>query len=94
VTQEQDFRLADEHLDRAKEIAQAHCRRSACRVCFGRGWEGVGLDNTIVLCRKCVDQEAAMKDWKEYVREIPELWAYYREMYEQQESGSETGEQA
>jgi hypothetical protein len=80
---EESFRLADEHLARAKEIAGRHCRRSGCRACHGRGWTGTAQDNTIVLCHKCVSAEAAFADWKEYVGGIPALREHYKELFEQ-----------
>jgi len=84
---ETPFRLADEHLAAAKRIAEEHRKRGSCRACYGRGWTGLAQDNTIVLCHKCVDGDKALEAWKEYVREVPELWAYYREMYEAPEEG-------
>jgi hypothetical protein len=86
------FRLADTHLDKAKEIAGRHSRRSSCRACYGRGWTGVAQDNTIVLCHKCVDPEAAFQDWKGYVAGIPELKEHYKELFE--ESPRPDGEDA
>lgn len=79
---DESFRLADEHLERAKAIAAGHCRRSGCRACHGRGWTGVAQDNTIVLCHKCVDPEAAFGDWKDYVAGIPDLREHYKELFE------------
>ncbi len=86
---EQEFRLADEHLESAKGIAAGNRKRRSCKVCYDRGWVGVGQDNTIILCHKCVDQEAALKAWREYVEPIPELWAYYREMFEEESESDE-----
>ncbi len=93
MSEKSDFRLSDEHLEQAKKIAGRHSRRSSCKLCFGRGWEGVSpVDNTVVLCRKCVDQEGAIKDWREYVEQIPELWAYYKDMYEEADAAAEEDE--
>lgn len=90
---ETPFRLADEHLTVAKRIAEENRNRRSCRVCYDRGWEGTSPDNTIVLCHKCVDAEKALVAWKEYVQTVPELWEYYREMYEEPEAEGE-GEEA
>ncbi|MCB1047971.1 MAG: hypothetical protein KDC10_12300 [Calditrichaeota bacterium] len=79
------FRLADEHLEAAKTIAGSNRRRRSCKLCYDRGWVGIGQDNTIILCHKCVDQEQALTAWKAYVEPIPELWEYYREMFQQEE---------
>lgn len=89
---ETPFRLADEHLAVAKRIAEENRTRRSCRVCYDRGWEGVSPDNTIVLCHKCVDAEKALAAWKEHVQGVPELWDYYREMYEEPQEG-EGGEE-
>jgi hypothetical protein len=88
----ESFRLDDRHLDEAKRIAGSHCKRSGCNTCYGRGWQGVAQDNTIVLCHKCVDPEAAFRDWKDYVAEIPELREHYHELFEEpaDETGGET----
>ena len=83
---EETFRLSDEHLDAAKKIAGENRKRRNCKQCYDRGYEGVGQDNTIVLCHKCVDQEKAMEAWKAYVEPIPELWDYYKDMYSEEES--------
>ena len=93
MSENSEFRLSDEHLVQAKRIAANHSRRSSCKVCFGRGWEGVSpADNTVVLCRKCVDQEGAIKEWREYVEKIPELWDYYKDMYEEADAAQAKAE--
>lgn len=76
------FRLPDEHLEKAKEIAGRHRTRRSCKVCYERGWTGVAQDNTIVLCHKCVDAEKAFADWKEHVAAHADLKAEYAELFE------------
>ena len=84
-----EFRLDDMHLEKARSIAGTHVGRSNCRSCFGRGWTGTATDNTIILCHKCVNAEKAMEDWKQYVKEVPELWDHYKDMYEESEKAED-----
>lgn len=86
---EETFRLPDEHLETAKQIATAHVRRRGCRACYGRGWMGLAQDNTIVLCHKCVDEEAALQAWKEHVAAVPELRVHYPEFFTEADGGGE-----
>jgi hypothetical protein len=90
-----DFRLSDEQLEKAKSIAGESCKKSSCKVCFGRGWIGVSPeDNTIVLCHKCVDQEVALADWKAYVQADPQLWEHYKDMYEEDPEAAGSDEES
>lgn len=88
MTQE-EFRLDDKHLEKAKEIASAARKRRSCGVCYDRGWAGVAQDNTIILCHKCVDGDKAFEDWKAYVAEDPELREHYSELFEEPEKDEE-----
>lgn len=87
------FRLADEHLEAAKTIALENRRRRSCKVCYDRGWVGLGQDNTIVLCHKCVDQEKALMAWKAYVEPVPELWEQYKDMFQEAEPDEDAGKE-
>jgi hypothetical protein len=88
VTQE-EFRLDDKHLEKAKEIAVGSRKRRSCNLCYDRGWTGVAQDNTIVLCHKCVDGEKAFTEWKDYVAGIPELREHYSELFEEEAAEEE-----
>lgn len=79
------YRLEDKHLAKAKEIAVHNRKRKSCKDCYDRGYIGVTQENTLVICRKCVDIEQAYSDWKEYIREIPELHEYYEELLKSEE---------
>jgi hypothetical protein len=50
---------------------------------------GLAQDNTIVLCHKCVDEEAALQAWKEHVAAVPELRVHYPEFFTEADGGGE-----
>ena len=77
------FRLDDKHLEKAKELAAHNRKKKTCNTCYDRGYIGTAPDNTIMLCHKCVDIEKATKAWKDYVKDIPELKEYYKELFEE-----------
>ena len=77
------FRLADKHLERAKEIASINRKKKTCNTCYDRGYIGTTADNTILLCHKCIDLEKAIAAWKEYIIDFPELKEYYKELFEE-----------
>jgi len=78
------MKLAEVHLEKAKKIAIQNRKKSNCKICFGRGHVGTTLENTLVLCHKCVDMEKALSGWKNYVKEIPELKEQYSELFEEE----------
>jgi len=75
-------RLPDIHLAKARELISAHRRLQRCRYCYDRGFVGRTQDNMLVPCRRCVDQEAVMEAWRQYVRATPELADLYGEYFE------------
>ncbi|MFO8144476.1 MAG: hypothetical protein R6T89_01915 [Candidatus Syntrophosphaera sp.] len=77
------FTLEEKHLEAAKKIAEKHRRRKSCDVCYDRGWIGVTEQNMLVLCTHCVDMEAAMAEWKEYINEHEELKEHYSELFDE-----------
>lgn len=77
------FRLDDKHLEKAKEIAVHNRKKKTCNTCYDRGYIGTTPDNTILLCHKCVDVPKALEAWKNYIKNIPELKEYYRELFEE-----------
>jgi len=79
------FRLAEEHQKKAIDIINSHRKKKKCNVCYDRGYIGYTPENLVIPCHKCVDEEAIMKDWKEYVARIPELREFYHEMFEETE---------
>ena len=77
------FRLAETHLEKAKEIAQKNRKKKSCNKCYDRGYSGVTEENLLVLCQKCVDIDKAMEDWKEYVAQFPDLKEHFKELFEE-----------
>ena len=75
-------RLPDTHLAKARELVAAHRLRQRCRTCFDRGYIGTNQDNMLVPCGRCVDQDAVMVAWRQYVRQTPELAALYGDYFE------------
>jgi hypothetical protein len=77
------YHLDDIHLEKAKQIALANRKKKSCNNCYERGYTGTTQENTLVLCTKCVDEEKAMTEWKEYVETVPELKEHFHELFEE-----------
>ncbi|MDI3503663.1 MAG: hypothetical protein PWP64_599 [Candidatus Cloacimonadota bacterium] len=77
------FTLDEKHLDEAKKIAQANRKKKSCDYCYDRGWIGVSEQNLLVLCTRCVDMEAAMAEWKNYVSAHEDLKEHFSELFEE-----------
>ena len=78
-------RLPDEYLGKAREIAVAKRTKQRCKICYDRGYIGTNQNNMLVPCSKCVDVDAVMVDWKNYVAETPELKEIYGDYFEEEE---------
>lgn len=79
------FRLTEEHQKVALDIISRHRLKKRCNTCYDRGYTGYTPENLLIPCHKCVDNEAIMKDWKEYIAGIPELREFYQEWFEEEE---------
>ncbi len=77
------FKLSDEQLAKAKEIALSNRRKKSCGECYDRGYIGTTEENLLILCQKCVDMEKAMDDWKEFVATVPELKEQFSDLFEE-----------
>ncbi len=77
--------LAEEHLDKAKEIVLKNRKKRSCKKCYDRGYIGTSPENTLIVCDKCVDIEKAMEEWKEYVKLDPQLMEDFKELFEEEE---------
>lgn len=80
------FKLDDIHLEAAQQIARKNRRKKSCDNCYDRGWIGVSEQNLLVLCTKCVDMDAAMEEWKEYVAGKEELKEHFSELFDEKET--------
>jgi hypothetical protein len=80
-----DFKLSDEHLEKAKEMVLENRKKNNCRYCYDRGFVGYSEENMLIICYRCVDDEKVMEAWKAYVKGIPELWEEFQEDFEKEE---------
>jgi hypothetical protein len=80
------FKLDEQHLEKAKEIVLKHRTRKSCNKCYDRGYIGVNEHNLLITCQKCVDSDASMEEWKEYVKDYPELVEYFQELFEEEDN--------
>jgi len=80
------FRLDDKHLEKAKEMALRNRKKKRCDVCFDRGYVGYTPENLLVVCHKCVNFEATMDEWKEYVSQFPDLKEHFSELFEEKKN--------
>jgi hypothetical protein len=89
------YKLEEKHLEAAQEIAKKHRRKKSCDVCYDRGWVGISEQNLLVLCTRCVDMDAALEEWKEYVSGHEDLKEHFSELFEEKKAGEgEDGENA
>ena len=84
--------LAENHLEKAKEIALNNRKKRTCKKCYDRGYIGLTPENTLVICEKCVNVDAAMEEWKEYVKQDPQLMEDFKDLFEEEEEETESNE--
>ena len=77
------YKLPDEHLQKAIEIAQNNRIKKNCKVCYDRGYIGTTEENLLVICHKCVDLDKSMEDWKKYIKTVPELMEHFQSLFEE-----------
>ena len=83
--------LDEKHRQAAIEIIQKNRKKKSCNKCYDRGYIGFTLEKTIIPCEKCVEIEAAMEQWKQYVAEDETLKEEFRELFDE-ETTEETTE--
>lgn len=79
------FKLDDNHLEAAQKIAETHRKKKRCDNCYDRGWIGINDQNMLVLCTRCIDMDAAMEEWKQYVSQHEDLKEHFSELFEEKE---------
>ena len=86
--------LEEKHQLIAKEIVQKNRKKKSCNKCYDRGFVGFTNDKTIIPCEKCVDIDAAMEEWKNYVANDEELKEQFNDLFEEENvaEGSDTEE--
>jgi len=73
--------LDEIHQKAVIEIVQRHRKKKSCNKCYDRGYIGFTAEKTIVPCDKCVDIEAAMAEWKEYVSKDDKLKEEFADLF-------------
>jgi ribosomal protein L37AE/L43A len=82
--------LEEKHQEVVKEILQKHRTRKSCNKCYDRGFTGWTAEKTLIPCEKCVDIEAAMAEWKEYVKADEALKEDFKELFEDDSTEGDT----
>lgn len=78
-------RLPDEYLEKAREMAARHKNKKNCKRCYDRGYLGVDQNNLLIPCTKCVADDALLAQWRQFVRDTPELHQLYGDYFEEEE---------
>lgn len=78
-------RLPDQYLEKAREMVARHKAKKNCKRCYDRGWLGVDQHNLLIPCAKCVAGDALLAEWRQFVRDTPELSQLYGDYFEQEE---------
>lgn len=77
-------RLPDQYLAVARKMAAKHKAKKNCKRCYDRGYLGVDQHNLLLPCPKCVAGEALLEEWRQFVRDTPELSQLYGDYFEQE----------
>ena len=75
-------RSPDKYLENAREMVAKHRAKKSCKRCYDRGYLGVDQDNLLVPCPKCVAGDALLAEWRQFVRDTPELSQLYGDYFE------------
>ncbi len=86
-------RLPDEYLEKAREMVARHKNKKNCKRCYDRGYLGVDQNNLLVPCAKCVAADALLAEWRQFVRDTPELHELYGDYFEEEEKEQSEGAQ-
>lgn len=82
-------RLPDQYLEKAREMVARHKAKKNCKRCYDRGWLGVDQHNLLIPCAKCVAGDALLAEWRQFVRDTPELSQLYGDYFEEKEEQEE-----
>lgn len=85
-------RLPDQYLAKAREMAAKHKAKKNCKRCYDRGYLGVDQHNLLIPCAKCVAGDALIQEWRQFVRDTPELFELYGTYFEEEEKEVEAKE--
>lgn len=78
-------RLPDQYLERAREMVARHKKKQNCKKCYDRGYLGVDQHNLLVPCGKCVAGDELLAEWRQFVRDTPQLHQLYGDYFEEKE---------
>ena len=81
-------RLPDQYLEKAREMAARHRAKKNCKRCYDRGWLGVDQHNLLIPCAKCVAGDELIAEWRQFVRDTPELFQLYGDYFEKEEEAA------
>lgn len=86
-------RLPDQYLEKAREMAAKHKAKKNCKRCYDRGYLGVDQHNLLIPCPKCVAGDALIGEWRQFVRDTPELFQLYGTYFDEEEKEAGESEQ-
>ena len=87
-------RLPDQYLANAREMVAKHKAKKNCKRCYDRGFLGVDQHNLLIPCPKCVAGDTLLVEWRQFVRDTPELAQLYGTYFEEEEATEQDAEQA
>ncbi len=83
---EEIAKLPDQYLANAREMVAKHKAKKNCKRCYDRGYLGVDQHNLLIPCPKCVAADALIGEWRQFVRDTPELFQLYGTYFEEEET--------
>ncbi len=87
-------RLPDQYLANAREMVAKHKAKKNCKRCYDRGFLGVDQHNLLIPCPKCVAGDSLLVEWRQFVRDTPELSQLYGTYFDEEEAADQDPEQA
>lgn len=85
-------RLPDQYLATAREMVAKHKNKKNCKRCYDRGYLGVDQNNLLIPCSKCVAGDALIEEWRQFVRDTPELSQLYGDYFDKKDEPEETSQ--
>ena len=79
-------KLPDQYLANAREMVAKHKAKKNCKRCYDRGYLGVDQHNLLIPCPKCVTGDALIGEWRQFVRDTPELFQLYGTYFDEDET--------
>lgn len=86
-------KLPDQYLAKAREMVAKHKAKKNCKRCYDRGYLGVDQHNLLIPCPKCVAGDTLIEEWRQFVRDTPELFQLYGTYFDEEEKEAGAPEQ-